>query len=490
MSEYAPGTGEDRYIRFVSDILDYRLGEIQRRLLRALETERRVVAPGANGVGKSYGVGGLGSIAALYCNRDCTVNITSGSYGQLDDTIWKPIKNIHRNSGLPGRTLDNKRELQSGIDPEWYLKCLSPRNPADLEGRHNRRMIYIIEEADKPGISDEHIDSAESTLSDTGDRLLVIANPPESETNIVSKLMDSKKWETVDFSSFESHNVQVDIGEKSGPKIGGLIELSEIKENWEAWNKTDWPGYETAFTAHEDSNTLDARWYRRRAGVIPPTGAKTWRPFEVMDVKRAFQRSGPPPSLQHQTPSSVGIDVARSGDKTVMVGVHGNELRVHYDEQGTDHAVQKQELRKIIDVWPSPDITIDAVGEGSGLADDIDHWFPHVVRYSNGSVARESAEYRFCWAESLDVLGNFLNEGGVIHDGDLREELLAAASIVELSEKTMGSRGGPDGTDVIQASSKDDIKDELNHSPDYLDAAAMAVWRERTDPNSLDQLTW
>lgn len=488
ISRFAPGTGTDRYARFITEILEYRLGAVQRRLLDALATNRRTVAVGANGVGKSFGLGGLGSIASLYCNLDCTVNITSGSYGQLDDTIWKPIKNIHRNSMLPGRTLDNKRELKSGIDEEWYLKCLSPRHPADLEGRHNRRMVYIIEEADKTGITDEHIDSAESTLTDEKDRMLVIANPPDDETNIVSKLMDSDQWTTINFSSFESHNVQVDIGEHPGPKIPGLIELSEIKENWEAWNRTDWPGYETAFTAHEDSNTLDRRWYRRRAGVRPPVGAENWRPIEVMDVKNAYGRQNPP--VRHETPSSVAIDVARSGDKTVMVGVHGPELRVHYAEPGANHAVQKQALRDMIDTWPSPMITVDAVGEGSGLADDMDLWFPNVVRYSNGSEARQRDEYYKCWSESLDVLGDFLADGGVIHNDDLREELLIAASVVELSEKAMKSRGGPDGTNVVQASSKDDIKDELNHSPDYLDAAAMAVWREQTQDTTLDQLTW
>lgn len=486
---YAPGTGPDRYVRFITERLDYRLDPVQRRLLEALEQHRRVVGVGANGVGKSYGIGGLGSIAALYCNRDCTVNITSGSYGQLDDTIWKPIKSIHRSTPLPGRTLDNKRELKSGLDEEWYLKCLSPKHPADLEGRHNRRMIYIVEEADKPGITDEHIDSAESTLSDEDDRLFVIANPPKEETNIVSKLIDSEKWHTINFSSFESHNVQVDIGNRSGPKIPGLIELSEIRENWESWNKSDWPGHEIAFTAHENQNSLDIRWYRRRAGIRPPEGAEQWSPFGVMLVKRAYRRRNPP--VRHETPTSVAIDVARSGDKTVMIGVHGPELRVHYAEPGTNHAVQKQELRRLIEPWPkSVQKTVDAVGEGSGLADDLDMWFPNVVRYSNGSEARQRDEYYRCWGESLALLGEFLDDGGVIHSDELRRELLVAASTVTLSEKTLKSRGGPDGTNVIQASPKDEITDELGHSPDYLDAAAMAVWRERSEPQSITQLTF
>lgn len=488
MRQFRPGTGSDRYARFINELLDYRLGIIQHRLLAALNENRRTVAVGANGVGKSYGIGGLGSIASLYCNLDTTVNITSGSYGQLDDTIWKPIKSIHRNSPLPGKTLDNKRELKSGLDEEWYLKCLSPKYPADLEGRHNKRMIYIIEEADKPGITDEHIDSAESTMTDENDRMIVLANPPEEETNIVSKLMNSDKWETLTFSSFESFNVQVDLGREPGPKIPGLVELSEIKENWEDWIGLEWPGHEQAFTAHQKHDNMDVRWYRRRAGVVPPEDSETWRPLSISDVREAF-RQQPLKYDTQQTPTTVGIDVARSGDQTVMVGVHNNELVVHYDKRGDDHKIQGSDLKDLIHQWPRPRVVVDAVGEGSGLADDLAFTFPKVVRFSNGMMPVDEDEYYNCWAEGLDLLGEFL-ESGFISDEDLREELLVTGSSVTFSERALKSRGGPDGTEVIEASKKEEVKEELEHSPDYLDAALMAVWGEMASRRSNQQLTW
>lgn len=490
MGQFRPGTGSDRYIRFVDQILGYQLGIIQYRLLTALEKNRRTVAVGANGVGKSYGVGGLGSIAALYCNLDATVNITSGSYGQLDDTIWKPIKSIHRNSPLPGKTLDNKRELKSGLDEEWYLKCLSPKYPADLEGRHNRRMIYIIEEADKPGITEEHIDSAESTMTDEDDRMIVLANPPEEEINVVSKLMNSEKWETLNFSSFESYNVQIDIGKESGEKIPGLVELSEIKENWEDWIGMEWPGWEDAFTAHEDHENLDTRWYRRRVGEVPPDSAERWKPVSIGDVRRAYRRD-PMDIETRRTPTTVGIDVARSGDRTVMIGVHGRELVVHYSEQGDDHEVQKRELKRLIEGFSSkpPRIVVDAVGEGSGLADYLALEFPRVTRFSNGMMPVDEDEYYNCWAEGLDLLGEYVEEG-YLSDTDLREEIVVTAGTVTFSERSLKSRGGSDGTGVVEASKKEEIKEELGHSPDLLDGALMAVWGENASKSSNQKLTW
>lgn len=488
MSEYRPGTGSDRYIRFIEDVMGERVGSVQRRLLESLESSRRTVAIGANGVGKSYGIGALGGIAALYCNPSCTVNVTSGSYGQLDDTIWKPIKSVHRSSPLPGRTLDNKRELKSGLDGQWYLKCLSPRHPADLEGRHNRRMIYIVEEADKPGITSEHIDSIESTATDSQDRVIVLANPPKNQTNSVADLMAAEKWETLRFSSFESRNVQIDVGNKSGEKIPGLVELSEIKENWEDWNESEWPGHEEAFSAHRQYDTLDERWYRRRAGVVPPEDTGVWRPLSPSAIREAYRRD--PVDLRiREMPTSVGIDVARSDDMTVMVGVHDRELRVHYAERGTDHTIQLADLSEIIREFPALDIAVDAVGEGSGLADELSVEFPNVTRFSNGMKPVDESEYYDSWAESLDLLGEFL-ENGFIRDENIRKELLVAAGTITFSERSLQSRGGPSGTNVIEASKKEKVTDELGHSPDYLDAALMAVWTEAAIQKSNQQLTW
>jgi len=466
---YKPGTGPQRYVEFVEDWLGLRVPTIQRQILEALEQHRRVVAVAANGVGKSY-VAAAGSIAALYCNPHTTVNITSGSYGQLDDTIWKPIKSLHRNSQMPGRTLDNTRELKTEISEDWYLKCLSPQYPGDLEGRHNERMVYVIEEADKPGITREHIDSAESTITDEGDRMLVIANPPSDETNVVKSLLESEKWETLQFPSWESHNVQ-----NPDDPIPGLVEESELRENWEAWNNEAWPGLEDAIKASQNRTDLSNRWYRRRAGRIPPEGSDKWRPWSIGDVEQAFNRDVPDTRI---TPSHVGIDVARGGgDKTVMVGLHGPRATVHYDELGSNHRDQRIELQDEISEWANPEINVDAVGEGSGLADELDSRVPNVNRFSNGETAIDDENYRYKWGEGLQLIGEWLRSGGSLSHGKLYEELKVAAGVLEFREKRLSSRGGK----IIEATSKDRLKDELGRSPDYTDSLLMALHSRETD---------
>jgi hypothetical protein len=471
MRRYKPGAGEDRYARFVRDLLDLRTPDIQREILEALEQNRRVCVVAANGVGKSY-IAAAAGIATLYCNADTTVNVTSGSYGQLDDTIWKPLKRMHRRSGLPGRTLDNTRELRSGLGEEWYLKCLSPQYPGDLEGRHNDHMVYIIEEADKPGITHEHVDSAESTLTDSGDRMLVIANPPTDETNVVSDLMDSEKWHTLTYPSWESHNVK-----HPDDRINGLVDESEIRENWEDWNGEAWPGLDDAIQQTAERTDLDTRWYRRRAGRVPPEASDAWRPFTVQDVERAWNRTVDAP----QEATTAGFDVARSGDESVLSGKHGGEIRTHYAQKGTNHVAQREAVTDRLHGLGAPPTAVDAVGEGSGVADELAEEF-NITRYSNGAKPRDEANYYDSWAEALDVFGKFLQNGGSIASEELYKQATIAARTVEFSTRALTSRGG----DVIEATKKQQITERLGHSPDHLDAALMANWLDMTDAKSVE----
>jgi len=383
----------------------------------------------------------------------------------------KPIKRLHRQSQLPGRTLDNTRELRTELDEEWYAKCLSPRHPGELEGRHNDRMIYVIEEADKPGIQHEHIDSAESTLTDEGDRMLVICNPPEDETNVVSDLLKSDKWHSITVPSWESRNVKVENGTHDGPKIPGLVDLSELRENWEEWNGQEWPGLEEARHAHEERTDLDTRWYRRRAGITPPQGADKWRPWSIGDVERAYNRD-----VGHirNTPEALGVDVADKVDTTKGVGLRGPKAIVEYDSQA-DLPTQQRELVEKIREWPKMDGHVDAIGRGAQLAQELETRFSGFREFGSNEVPTDD-DYRTKWSHGLSLIGEWLRDGGSFDDTELYEQLKIGARVLEFNRNHLSSRGK-----VIEATSKEDLKAELGYSPDTLDALLMAIYARETD---------
>lgn len=466
--------GSDRYIRVAEDFLDVELTAVQRRILRAVGEHKRVHVQSGNGVGKSFAAAVL-NLAFLIRHPDSTNMATSGTYSVLSDVLWKPMRALFNRSGVPGRVLESPPRIE--IDDEWYFKCVAPRHPGNLEGRHAETMLVTIEEVDKPDISREHFDSAESMLTSGEDRILAISNPPEDEANVAHTLKESERWHTIQFSSFDSRNVLVDAGETDAGRISGLVDLETVREDWENWNSELWPGLETAREAHRRRDDLDSRWYRRRAGTMPPAGASAHRPFHVVDVQAAWNRD---PESAPMEPSAVGIDVARSGDRTVLAAVHGDAIRIHYNEQGTDHNTQESQLRRHLDGWPDVEIAVDAVGEGSGLGDRLQQAYPNVTRFKAGAAADD--EYKDRWAQGLAALGEFLDTGGSIDHRELREELQIAARTIEYEERYLASRGD-DGAQVLEATSKSAITDTLGRSPDLLDAAMMAAWA-RTDHSS------
>lgn len=473
--------GRDRYVNFAEDVLDLHLSREQKRILRAIAEHKRVVIMSGNGVGKSFGVA-IGKLAFVATNLDSTVLGTSGSYSQYVDAVWRPMKTLHKEAktrvGLPGETYDGGQPTLE-IDDDWFAKVVSPRDPGDLEGRHAESILVVIEEADKAYIEDEHFDSAGSSVTDDNDRMIAICNPPRDEANAVYDRLESDRWHTIQFSTLDSHNVRVDAGELDEPKLPGLTDLETIIEDWEAWNGEPWPGLETArWLSDPDSpnfrEDLDSRWYRRRAGVMPPSDARAHRPIERTDVEAAWERDHPAVSSVGLDEIATGVDVARSGaDFTIAGSVRGDQLDIRYEQAGDNHTVQRDELTDEFASDPDHPIAVDALGEGSGLADMLAERFPETIRFGAGSVAVDEDTYRFCWEEGLDLLGDWLANGGSINDRKLYEELLLAARMVEFEERHYTSRG----TEVVCATaSKDDIKQRLGRSPDRLDAAYMAVW--------------
>jgi len=518
MAQYAPSTGSDRYARFIADLLGLERTYVQDHILAALHEHEQVVVSAANGVGKSY-IAAAGGVAALHCNPDTIVNVTAGTSGTLKTNIWKPARSLYRDSPLPamfgGRTMDGDREIRTGLDDEWFFECVSPRYPDDLQGPHNDHVIYIIEEADKPGVTADHIEAVRSTGTDADDRVLVISNPPDGSGNVVHQLIEHDEWHHLQFPTWDCHNVRLDRGLEEGEEIGGLATTHKLESDWREYHDEPWPGLEQAIRWSDpwlgaepearsavlpDDRTqipndefredLHSLWYRRRCGIVPPGGASVLRPLDPGDVRAAYDRQ---PGRVRDMPSAVGIDVARTTDNTVMVGVHDTELRVHYAEQGDNHEQQKPEVvdgtasTPGLSKWASPDVAVDK-GYAPGFHDYVNDRVPNVVGFQNGTKPVAMTRWKDKWAESLHHLGEFLEQGGSIASQQLRKEALAAARAIQYTPRTLDSRG-ENGAEVYQATSKDAIKDELGHSPDYLDAALMAIWVRDTDRDGIDSAT-
>lgn len=500
-------------VSFARLVLGLKLAETQRKILRSVRNNRRTLVISGNGVGKSYAV--AGSIAWWINTRPDSVSLlTSGSYTQMEDTTWRPLKVMMKVAqerypiAQHARLLDSKPPSIEFPADEWYFKGVSPRNPDGLEGRHNQECLVVIEEADKEAVDDQVFESAASSVTDSGDRMVAVANPPKDETNVVYHKMKSDRWNVVRFSSFESHNVLIDSGELDDDPIPGLVALPIIAEDWEDWNDRSWPGFdgsvsaaqdmvdrgemerqelvrrlrpglETVRTAHEEMDDLAVKWYRRRGGVMPSSGAEAHRPFSTADVKRALRR--PAPSDKGAL-FGVGIDLARKGgDSTVYTEIYAHGV----DEEewsGVDHNENESRLRELLAGCPgSPPSAADAVGEGSGVADSLNREFG-TLRFKAGTKPRDpdmQDEYENMWTEGLHHLSGYLDHICLSDISDkLEEQLLVASRVIEYEEVQRKSG------DVLRAAPKEQLKEALGYSPDRFDALVEAAWASEQETSS------
>ena len=473
---------QDDPIAFAEDVLNIRLADTQRRILEAIRDHPRVLIVSGNGTGKSYGVT-IGALWFFLFHYNSLTLITSGNYDLVTDASWRPMKSLHKRAqqrfDLPGRRLEAPPRLETDASDEWFLRYLSPRYPDNLEGRHARRSLVVIEEADKPDISAEHFDSAVSTASSQQDRVVAVANPPSERSNVVYDKMKSDRWHTIEFSSFDAHNVKVETGKTDGDMLPGIVDLDLIKEDWAAWNPRPWPGVAEARRHQPD---LDPRWYRRRLGTMPPTGQGTLRPFYERDVEAAVDRW---PDVAPGAPDArdaLGADIARGGgDRTVVVARRGPVLEtvIEHDAPG-DHTRNEQLLLEAYDRAPlTGQLLVDAIGEGSGVADRVRQQRSNVRRFEAGTTARDETEYYDACTEALCDLGSFLEDHGAIRPGSsLERECRMAARVFELEERSLREHT------VLKSTSKDPLKQStyLGRSPDVLDAAMLAVYARQPGP--------
>lgn len=484
----------------IEDYLGIEVTEAQAKICRGIAANERLLVVTANGLGKSYILAAI-TIVWLTVRYPACSFATSGTERKMKRTYCKPVENLHENARipLPGEYKSRPERIEIDGEPEHFFEAASPQDAGELEGVHGAYVLAIIEEADKKAVDEEVLDAMKSLVSDEQDRIIAIANPPKDETNSIYPIIDEQddptsKWEVVEFSSFDSHNVLVETGDVDGEPVDGLATLHKIQDDWEDYNKEPWPGVEQAIRwsapkldasgaptfSHSERleenpdfrRDLDERWYRRRAGIIPPGGASKNRPFTLDDVNAAWDRPWQPVGR----PQATGIDVARDGgDRTPVISVDGDVLEVRYEEPCQDHVAQADDVTDVLEADPDNPMPVDAVGEGSGFADIMAQRFPKTIRFNAQGVAEDSRNYKDRWAEGVALLGKWLKNGGSINDRTLREELLVAARTLEYEETHIASRGR-DGEDVLKLTPKDKVKERLGRSPDYLDAAYMAVW--------------
>lgn len=197
-------------IGFMVEVLDVEEEHLWSKMVEVAEAVRDhdyVAVKAGRSLSKSYVFGRI-ALWFLYTHYPSTVITTAPSNIQVEDILWREIRNAHANARIPlgGKAL----KTQLNLAEKWFATGFATKpdtvtqQVTRLQGFHNEHVLILLDEAG--GIDPliwEAIDglmSSESTV-----KLAVIGNPTTARGNFVDCFKDSK-FTKITISAFDSPN--------------------------------------------------------------------------------------------------------------------------------------------------------------------------------------------------------------------------------------------------------------------------------------------
>lgn len=473
-------------VAFAHDCFRWRTGQgptpYQDEILGALDLHDRVCVRGPHGIGKSM----TDAVAILHfalsaelAQQDWKLPSTASSWHQLSFYLWPEVHKwarLLRWEKLGRKPFDRnellKLRLRLGSGEAF---AITSDNPASIEGAHADWLFYLFDEA-KVIIPDVW-DAVEGAFAGAGE-----------DTGLVAKwLANSTPGEPLGrFYDIQARKPGYEDWHVIHVTLDDAINAGRISRKWADDRLRQWGAKSIQYRnrvlgefAEQDRDTViplrwielaNERWLARHAE--PKRQGDRWGDW--------LEGADGLPFL-----SSVGVDVARSGDdRTVIARRHGMVCRelLRYDKQTTTLTSNIVEPMVVLaGTWA----TVDTDGVGAGVTDQLREAGIEVVAFmaaSKTSYRDRSNLLEFgnkraaAWWNLREMLDP--DEGDDVAlppDDELLGDLVAP--------KWREGQGGR-----IFIEDKAEIQRRLGRSPDAGDAVVMAFWGEHPPRVDMDAL--
>jgi len=449
--------------KFIRDILGIRLDRQQRKIIRAVQQNRRVSVRSGHARGKDY-TAAVASLCFLYLNYPCKVINTAPTRRQVISIMMTEIARIHKNARIPLGGQVTATRIKFAGEPNWFLEGFKAGDKAAeaWTGYHSANIMVVVTEAS--GLAQETFDAIEGLLTGNS-KLLLIFNPVRTAGEAYNSVK-SLHYVKFKLSSLDAVNVRAKRN-----LIPGQVDEAWVAEKVEKWcriiNKKE-----------RDAGNLDfifrGLWYRpndlfrvKVLGEFPKEADSQLVPLAWVEGANerweTWKRRG-----KQEGFLKLGVDIAGMGrDSTCFAWRYGHvieKIKIYFK---TDHmqtaGLIKNELRVEEDC-----AFIDTVGEGAGVFSRLMEQEVNVVSVKGSESAagltdisgeREFANIRayLHWA-LRDALDPSLNAELALPPDDLLTQ--------EISEPQFYMQSN--GKIIIEP--KENIIARLGRSPDRLDA--------------------
>lgn len=445
---------------FYDDQLGCTYWEKQKEITESVFVNPRTSVASCHGSGKTY-IAARCALAFLYSFVDSLVITTAPTFKQVENQIWRELRDAHKSAKVPlgGNLLKTKLD----IDEKWYAMGVSSDNPDNLHGFHAEHVLIICDEA--AGIQPPILDSVEGSLTSANVHLLYIGNP----TIGYGPFFDSHK-------SRLFNKIKIDVFSTPNFKINGIKTINDLrkfKTQEEVMQlKVANPHLVTPYWAWSRLEAWgeDSPMFRAKVlAIFPEEGEDTL--IGLNYVQEALEKEFDEKEWELRPRANViGIDVARFGSDETVFSVMDNLELLDVDwHTGKDtmktagkaiRLFREYGFKKEFD-W----FVVDDTGVGGGVTDRLVEEGYNVLRVNFGESSSDQETYANLKAEIFWHLRSVFrgNEIKIIDRGKLVGQLPTV-------------RYDMTGKGQIAIVDKKKMKKEGFTSPDFADSLALAVW--------------
>lgn len=473
----------------------------------------RTLTKSGNGVGKSASMAQMVLWAGSVFPEGDTVQIISApSIPQLQKVTFAYLKSYHgrvneelrpEHFQIPGRIDENLGWVSE--TPNGKIWLASGRKPPDQDAvsmfqglRSQHGMTYVwFDEAG--GMSKQMFTAAEAVQTGDDSRFGGIGNPDNAGAEWQASFEDPEKAKEYNLHTISVFDTPVFTGERVYPRTaeGDMMEKQLIKaltsKRWVAHKSRIWA---TGGEVLPDADRPDDRRYDRRVPkeyVHAETGLTVidevkWDARGLSKVLGEFPGENDtaffPVSLITQARAKtikddmdirpiLGCDIARYGsDESVIFLNRGGRCRVLASWAKTDTVESARRIHENAQAVNAKEVRVDASGVGGGVYDmlntlaEFDNKVYILIGVDGGRRSTDVRRWANSRSENHEQLRTLMAEDGLdieYEDEELRDQLL---NVTYRFSKATGA---------IQITPKDEMRTEMDGSPDRLDALIYSV---------------
>lgn len=449
-------------IKFFVDVLGvpqefiwYKMKEVA----EAVRDNRKTAVKAGHSVSKTYTAARL-ALWFLYCfGPRATVVTTAPSHSQVEQLLWREIRDAHANATVPLGGEPTKTQLD--LSEKWFATGFSTRpdtvtqQATRVQGYHNDHLLVIFDEA--AGIEKPIWDAADGLLTSGHVRFLAIGNPTTSMGNFPNCFKDSS-FKQITISCLDTPNFIK--GKDIIPGLANLEYVDDMKKRY-----------------GEDSDVYKSRIL----GQIPENDINqlihlSW--IEAAEGRESY-------SEYKFKKRFITVDPSDGGDDCV--------LKAWENKTEIDEVVIKG--KEVEECEPYAWRLLRKIG-GNAVIIDADGIGRVLVRLMSASKNKDVSIIAFKGSSkdgvNLDMHRNWRDQGHWMMREDFKENIISISKDEEQREELLAARIAEDKDGLIVMEKKDLVKERLGgKSPNKADnIMMMSACFSRVKPLSVAPDKW